>query len=82
MQISLGLISDFNIEIFGRFLANSEDLPFCDIELAGFGQVYQALHAHDSEHGKAGATVIWTRPEGVLQSFQQALDMETVDPAK
>jgi hypothetical protein len=75
------LISDFNIEVLARYLANAGDLNDLPIEVAPFGQVYQQLITPAAEDQPQQGTVIWTRPEALLESFQKATDYETIDHA-
>jgi FkbH-like protein len=69
------LISDFNVEIFSGYLSNNEDLPDVDTTLAPFGQVIPLLMQEDMEYwqGNFDFTVIWTRPEAVIESFSDLL---------
>ncbi len=79
MNLKLQLISDFNIEVLGRYLTNSKSPPVCSVDLAPFNQVFQALsQPGDSEDGDA-IGIVWARPEAVLPGFQAALDFETVE---
>lgn len=69
------LISDFNVDIFSGYLSNDEDLPAVDATAAPFGQVMPLLMQADSEYWKSAfdCTVVWTRPEGVIKSFNDLL---------
>jgi FkbH-like protein len=69
------LISDFNADIFSGYLSNDEDLPVVDTTVAPFGQVMPLLMQEDLEYWKGDFdfTVIWTRPEGVIKSFNDLL---------
>ncbi len=69
------LISDFNLDIFSGYLSNDEDLPVVDTTVAPFGQVMPILMQEDLEYWKGSCdfTVIWTRPEGVIKSFNNLL---------
>ncbi len=69
------LISDFNVDIFSDYLSNDGDLPVVDITVAPFGQVMPLLVQEDLEYWKGGYdfTVIWTRPEAVIKSFNNLL---------
>ncbi len=72
------LISDFNADIFSGYLTNDEDLPVVDATVAPFGQVMPLLMQEDLEYWKGGFdfTVIWTRPEAVIKSFNNLLACE------
>ena len=79
MNLQLQLISDFNIEVLGRFLTTSESPPACVVEVASFNQVFQALSQPADPEESDAIGVVWTRPEAVLPEFQTALDFETVE---
>ena len=70
----LCLISDFNADLFGRYLANAID-PTPAIAVMPFGQVYQTL-ASASDPG--AVAIVWTRAEGVIASFARASEFEEV----
>ncbi len=80
MQI-IRLISDFNIEVLARYLANAGDLNDLPIEVAPYGQVYQQLIAPAAANQPQQGAVIWARPEALLESFRKAADYEAVDHA-
>lgn len=69
------LISDFNVDIFSAYLSNDEGLPVVDTVAAPFGQVAPLLMQEDLKYWKGGFdfTVIWTRPEAVINSFNDLL---------
>lgn len=69
------LISDFNVDIFSGYLSNDEDLPVVDSTAAPFGQVIPLLMQEDMEYWKSDFdfSVIWTRPEAVIKSFNNLL---------
>ena len=74
------LVSDFNIEPLYGYLKNNEQAPSIIPIVAPFGQVIQTLLDTDNEiwseyHDFA---LVWTRPEGVLNSFARALDFHCV----
>jgi FkbH-like protein len=78
--VSVYLVSDFTLDLLGRYLVQSEDAPRCAASGAGYGQAFQAL---------LGATaadaidfgVVWTRAEGVISSFARALEGHGIDHA-
>ena len=74
------LVSDFNLDLLGRFAANAEQFAGFEIVSAPFGQVYQTLGARFADG--AAAAIVWTTPEGVIPSFASALDFEPIDPEK
>jgi FkbH-like protein len=82
MPTTIYLISDFNVEVFGRYLTNDEIHPLCRAELSPFGQVFQSLSVQPQNKPESCAAVVWTRPEGVLQRFRCALDLEEVTEAE
>jgi len=69
------LISDFNIDVFSAYLDNNEDLPAVNTNAAPFGQVLPLLMQENLEYwqGNFDFTVIWTRPEAVINSFGNLL---------
>lgn len=77
--IPLELISDFNVDLLGRFLENLAAEPKCAVRTPGFGQVYQTLTAPASQQAREGGAVLWTRAEGVLPAFARAVAFEPVD---
>lgn len=74
-RIRCVLISDFNVDIFSGYLNNDEDSPTVGATAAPFGQVTQILMQKDSEYWKGNPdfAVIWTRPEGIIKSFNNLL---------
>lgn len=77
MSQSLQLISDFNIEVLGRLLANSPEDPPVEAVTAPFNQVFQTLAS--SADNAATIGLLWTRPEGVIASYEKALRFEGYD---
>jgi FkbH-like protein len=67
------LISDFNISNLCGFLANDSEMPAADAAVAPFGQPLQVMLDADHEiwRGHPHFAVVWTRPEGVIESFQR-----------
>lgn len=78
-SISLELISDFNVELFGRYLTNSTTPPICSVQVSPFGQIFQTLSAKPSDVSRSGGAVIWTRPEAVIESLARAVAFEKID---
>lgn len=75
----LHLVSDFNIELLASTLreALGEERT---ITTAPFGQVYQTFMAPDSTRINGQTVlVVWTKPEGVVESFGRALMLEHID---
>ncbi len=76
-RVEVELVSDFNLEILGRYLVQDGLLPECSMRSRPFGQVYPALL------GDAGAQVdfgiVWTRPEGVIPTFAAAAALQPID---
>jgi len=78
-QITRGLaISNFNISNFVGYLSNDSEQPKIDISEAPFDQVIQVLA--DSNHlcwqHPPDFVVIWTRPNGLIRSFDGLLHGE------
>lgn len=69
------LISDFNLDVFSGYLSNDEGSPEVDSTTGPFGQVIPLLMQEDLEYWQGGfdLTVIWTRPEAVIESFNGLL---------
>lgn len=72
------LISDFNLDVFSGYLSNDEDLPVIDATVAPFAQVMPLLMQEGLEYWKGGFdfTVVWTRPEAVIKSFDDLLSFK------
>jgi FkbH-like protein len=77
-ELSVELVSDFNLDILGRYLAQDERLPACDVCSRPFGQVYPALI--DGAGRRVDFGLVWTRPEAVIPSFARALALQQIDP--
>jgi FkbH-like protein len=75
----LRLISDFNIELLGRSLANLREFEGLEISAAPFGQVYQSLAGSSTGASGDEVAVVWTRPESILPSYGKALEYQLVD---
>lgn len=74
-QFRCVLISDFNMDVFSGYLNNDEDFPLVKATSSPFGQVTQLLMREDLDYWKGDfdSAVIWTRPEGVIKSFNDLL---------
>jgi len=68
-----GLISDFNIANLAGFLANDSEEPVVEVTVAPFGQAIPILMNGDHTiwGGDPFFAVVWTRPEGVIESFSR-----------
>lgn len=75
---SVCLISDFNIELFGRLLVGDKTAPACRVTVAPFNQVYQSLAMAPPEAAGVDVGLVWTRPEGVVGGFRRALAFEAI----
>lgn len=75
MTRSLSVISDFNAAPFAGYFANTARDGELTVSVAPFGQVYQEL---GQGHGKANFSFVWTRAEGIVASFNRALEMHSV----
>ena len=69
------LISDFNAENFSGYLKNDSKFPKIIPQPTPFGQVTQVLIDEKMDCWKQSSdmAIVWTRPEGVIDSFRQAL---------
>lgn len=74
------LISDFTIYNFANYLDNDEDLPMAKSTIAPFGQVARVLIDKNLECWKEPVdfAMVWTRPEGVIESFNKIINYENV----
>ena len=79
-MINTILISDFNIEPLARYLENDTSLPSIKSTIAPFGQVMQTLIDDSLDCWKKSydMALIWTRPEGVIDSFSKAMNFQQV----
>jgi FkbH-like protein len=70
------LISDFNAENLGALLQHSEESPGVECRLPPFGSVHSCLLQADPKWWQPTphATVVWTRPQATLPSFQRAYE--------
>ena len=78
-QFRCVLISDFNVDVFSGYLSNDEGFPLVETTIAPFGQVTQLLMREDLDYWKGDHdfALIWTRPEGVIKSFNDLLSYNT-----
>lgn len=72
------VISDFNAELLGRFLAADRGEPLCEVCTAPYGQVFQSLAA-DYPDGAAATALVWTRPEAVAPEYLGLLEGQAID---
>lgn len=70
------LVSDFNIENLSGYLSADGIGPIVSTTVAPFGHVIPTLLESPSEiwSPRPDVAVIWTRPEGVIESFAELLD--------
>jgi len=77
------LISDFNIANLASHLANDSETPVVEAVVAPFGRAIPVLMGGDPEiwRGDPYFAVVWTRPEGVIESFHRYArhEMESVE---
>jgi FkbH-like protein len=76
-DISLTLISDFNVEPLRRLLSNKQQTKNAKVHMAPFGQVYQSLSLAISK--ETWGVVVWTLPERIIPSYARAFNLEEVD---
>lgn len=79
-DISLTLISDFNVETLRRMLANKLITGKAKLHLTPFGQVYQSLSLAVTK--ETWGVVVWTLPERIIPSYARAFYLEDVDHAE
>ena len=74
------LISDFNMDNFAGYLNHDEDAPRVHALVAPYGQVVQTLAQQEAKlwERDLDCCVVWTRPQGVIQSFERLLMHEQV----
>jgi FkbH-like protein len=72
-SLKLHLISDFNLETLGHYLANGSAPPDLSVSVAPFGQVVPALlqPAHAEANDFA---LVWTSAEKIVPTFANALN--------
>ncbi len=72
------LISDFNVENFASLLRNDDSLPLVDATVGPFGQVAPLLleRSHECWSSNSDFAIVWTQPEGVVESFRLFLDCQ------
>ena len=72
-SLKVHIISDFNLETLGHYLANGDGTPKVSVSVAPFGQVFPALlqpaHAESTDFA-----VVWTCPEKVVPAINDALN--------
>ena len=75
------LISDFNLDNFAGYLDNDEDGSRVETIVAPYGQVVPTLAQEGGEdwEREPDCCMVWTRPEGVVESFNRLLMGEKVD---
>jgi FkbH-like protein len=70
--LNLHLISDFNLDTLGHYLANDSSWPQLSITSAPFGQVTPAL-LQPMLSDSSRFCLVWTLPEKTIPSFAEAL---------
>jgi len=76
-MIQVSVVSDFNADLVARYLSAGRTPPLCQAVASPFGQAYQALKV-EPPGGRESMVLVWTRPEGVVASWQRHLDGERV----
>ena len=79
MTTHIQILSDFNIEVFTRYLNNSGLGSEFEFKAEPYGQVLQVLTKDDGKDPEGSAAVVWTRPESVLPGLSSALELKSVD---
>ena len=79
-ELACLVIADFTIDILAGYLNNDEELPRVNAVCTPFGQVFQVLadESHPCWRQHRDFAVIWTRPEGVIESFKRLISYELV----
>lgn len=79
-KFNLLLISDFNIDMLGRYLDNDDGQPEVKTDSAPFGQIVPVLMDKENVYWKKkyDCVVVWARPESVIGSFRKVLNYEHV----
>jgi FkbH-like protein len=74
------LISDFNVDLLDGLVRNDEERPLLETTVAPFGQVSQILlnPDHSVWLERPEFSLIWTRPQSILPTFDAALNLERV----
>ena len=75
------LISDFNIENLSAYLTNDGDAPAIESVIAPYNQVAQTLldASQPCWQRELDFMLVWSRPEGVIESFQELLAGSPID---
>ncbi len=75
------LISDFNIENLSAYLTNDQGVPSIESVIAPYGQVTQTLldASQPCWQRELNFILVWTRPEGAIESFQKLLAGSPID---
>jgi len=78
------LISDFTIDNFAGLLSNDEESPEIETFTSPFGQVLPVLIDENNDCWKReyDFIVVWTRPQAVVESFNDILRFKMVDTQK
>ena len=79
-QIKGFIISDFNTANFATYLSNDTSPPRIEVTIGSYGQVIQDLiqSASESRQNDTDFIVVWTKPESVVESFQDVLEYREV----
>lgn len=74
------LISDFTTDILAGYLNNDPESPKVNAISAPYGQVFQVLADGNNScwQEKPDVTLIWTRPESVIESFKHLISYQPV----
>jgi len=77
----IAVISDFNSGNLARLLDEDPSPPALRTESASFGEVFPPLldPRHACWKDGTDAAVVWTRPEGVIPAFREALELQRPD---
>jgi FkbH-like protein len=75
------IVSDFTADSLGAVLAQGNERPEVQLEVASYGSVIPILADAEQRFRGLDFVVVWTRPEAVVPSFSRVLRFEAVsDP--
>jgi FkbH-like protein len=75
------LVSDFNADNLGNYLANADDPPPFEVKTGPFGQVHSALLDTSLWEG-VDCAVVWTQPHRAIPAFKELAEGHPVPRAE
>ena len=79
MKQNINIFSDFNTEILYNFLEQKLDKKLFKINKPIFGFFYENLFKFTKNKKKSHLSVVWTKVDSVVNSFNKILDYEKVN---